>query len=167
MTNVVSNRNSTTTTTATTNTPSNGTIPKTSQQTPISQPRSKSPSTNLRDQSPTPLSPKPIGSGVASLREQFDSIEHSPSITTSTTKTPLRAKSPVSSVPNENSIRSSSTPTHPSTPIKETSPIPTIVTKPNETLKTVETIPKFYFPSGELTSPTAIETLVNKTITSS
>ncbi|CAF4502304.1 unnamed protein product [Rotaria sp. Silwood1] len=165
-TSVVPNRASTTPT-ATTAIPSNGTISKPTQQTPILQPRSQSPSTVIRDLSPTPTSPKPIGSGVASLREHFDIVEHSPSITKA--KTPSRAKSPVSSLPNENAQRQTSipskttpTPTTTTTTVKEVAPIPETVSKPEETSKPVETIPKFHFPNGQITTTTAIDTLINK-----
>ncbi|CAF0830200.1 unnamed protein product [Rotaria sp. Silwood1] len=165
-TSVVPNRISTTPT-ATTAIPSNGTISKPTQQTPILQPRSQSPSTVIRDLSPTPTSPKPIGSGVASLREHFDIVEHSPSITKA--KTPSRAKSPVSSLPNENAQRQTSipskttpTPTTTTTTVKEVAPIPATVSKPEETSKPVETIPKFHFPNGQITTTTAIDTLINK-----
>ncbi|CAF4694015.1 unnamed protein product [Rotaria sp. Silwood1] len=165
-TSVVPNRISTTPT-ATTAIPSNGTISKPTQQTPILQPRSQSPSTVIRDLSPTPTSPKPIGSGVASLREHFDIVEHSPSITKA--KTPSRAKSPVSSLPNENAQRQTSipskttpTPTTTTTTVKEVAPIPETVSKPEETSKPVETIPKFHFPNGQITTTTAIDTLINK-----
>ncbi|CAF1341647.1 unnamed protein product [Adineta steineri] len=153
-TNVLPSRTSTT--------PSNGTISKTSQQTPVLQPRSQSPSKNIRDLSPAPSSPKPTSGGVASLREQFDSIEYSPSI--STTKTPTRPKSPVSSVPTDNTIRPAFTPTKPTPSIKEASPVPITVIKSNEIPKPAEDIPKFYFPNGQTTTtPTStVDTLLNK-----
>ncbi|CAF1405210.1 unnamed protein product [Rotaria sordida] len=169
-TSVIQNRiPSTTTTTATTGIPSNGTISKPTQQTPILQPSSQSPSTIIHDLSPTPTSPKPIVSGVASLREHFDSVEHSPSITKA--KTPIQAKSPVSPVPTDNiqrqtSIPSKTTPQPPpsttTTTVKEISPIPTTVIKPEETSKSVDTIPKFYFPNGQITMTSTTDTLLNK-----
>ncbi|CAF0801245.1 unnamed protein product [Adineta ricciae] len=154
-TNVIPNRTSTTTT------PSDGAISKPAQQTPIVQTNTQSPSTTIRELSPTPSSPKPTTSGVASLREQFDSIEQSPSITA--TKTPTRAKSPVSvSVPTESVIRPSITPIKPVPSVKETSPIPTSVIQPEGTPKSVVDIPKFYFPNGKTTTPSSIESLINK-----
>ncbi|CAF1048982.1 unnamed protein product [Rotaria sordida] len=170
-TSVIQNRipSTTTTTTATTGIPSNGTISKPTQQTPILQPSSQSPSTIIHDLSPTPTSPKPIVSGVASLREHFDSVEHSPSITKA--KTPIQAKSPVSPVPTDNnqrqtSIPSKTTPQPPpsttTTTVKEISPIPTTVIKPEETSKSVDTIPKFYFPNGQITMTSTTDTLLNK-----
>ncbi|CAF4696505.1 unnamed protein product, partial [Rotaria magnacalcarata] len=80
-----------TTTTTTETIQSNGTISK---QTPVIQVRSQSPPPIVRDLSPPPTSPKPTSVGVASLREHFDIVEHSPSVTKP--KTPSRAKSPVS-----------------------------------------------------------------------
>ena len=167
-TNLLPTRNSTTTTAAV-STPSNGSISKPSQQTPVLQPRSQSPSTTIREQSPTPLSPKSTGVGVATLREQFDSIECSPSIPT--TKIPSRPKSPVTTPASiDNHTRSSITPTK-TTPVKETSPIPTIVhepeqqqqqQQPQQPSKTIEPIPKFYFPNGLINSTSTMETLVTK-----
>jgi hypothetical protein len=66
-----------------------------------------------------------------------------------------------SSVPSDNIIRPTSTPSK-TTTIKETSPIPTTVIKPEETSKSVETIPKFYFPNGQLTPTSSVDTLLNK-----
>jgi hypothetical protein len=150
-TNVIPNRSLSSSST----TPSNGTLSKPSQQTPILQPRAQSPSTLIRDVSPTPSSPKPIGTGVASLREQFDSFESSPSISA---KTPSRAKSPLHT---ENLIRSTSTPSKTPT-IKETSPIPITVVKSEETSTPFENIPKFYFPHGQIPTASTIDTLLNK-----
>ncbi|UJR27679.1 hypothetical protein I4U23_008958 [Adineta vaga] len=150
-TNVISNR--------TTTTPSNGTTFKSNQQTPVLQTNTQSSSTNIRELSPTPSSPKPTSSGVASLREQFDSIEHSPTITT--TKTPSRAKSPLSSVSADNVIRPILTPTKSVPPVKESSPISTSIIKPDETPKSVVDIPKFYFPNGPTTTVSSIDALLN------
>ncbi|CAF2737173.1 unnamed protein product [Rotaria sp. Silwood2] len=173
-TSVIPNRissSTTNTTITTTGIPSNGTISKATHQTPILQPRSQSPSTIIRDLSPTPTSPKPTGSGVASLREHFDIVEHAPSITKA--KTPSRAKSPVSPVLTDNaqrqtSIPSKATPTPPppstttTATVKDILPMPTTVIKPEETSKPIETIPKFYFPHGPTTTISAIDTLINK-----
>lgn len=152
--------NRTSSTSASTSTPSNGSIPKTSQQTPVLQPRAQSPSTVLPDQSLTPLSPKATNIGVASLREQFDSAESSPSI--ATTKTPTRAKSPASAVPIEHAIRSTITPSK-TTPVKETSPpAPAITPKTEETPKSIASIPKFYFPHGQIPTASSTDVLLGK-----
>lgn len=135
---------------------------KTSQQTPILQPRSQSPSAIIRDVSPTPLSPKPSGSGVATLRGQFDSAESSPSI--STNKSTPRAKSPTTAVSIENSSRHSSTPSKSTgiTPNKEPSPTPNQSVKSIEKSKPVESIPQFYFPTGKTITPAVIDAQLTK-----
>ena len=133
----------------TTSAPSNGTVSKTS----TSQSWSQVPATSNALSSPTPSSSKPTISGVASLREQFNAFEYSTS--TPRVKTSSETKSSVSSVPTDTSIPV------PSTSIKETPLVPkTTAVKSEEASKLVETIPKFYFPSGHTTS--TIEALINK-----
>jgi hypothetical protein len=122
-TNIIPNRSSSTIIT----TPSNDIPLKQSKQTPILQPRSQSPSTSLRDQSS-----KPISTGITSPHEPVDNIESSPTVT--------KIKTPISST--EQVVRT--------TPVvqKTTS---TIV-KSEEKQKTVEIIPKFFFPNGQNTT---------------
>ncbi|CAM2712697.1 unnamed protein product [Rotaria socialis] len=136
-------------------TQSNGT---TSKQTPVIQARLQSPPPIVRDLSPPPTSPKSTSVGVASLREHFDIVEQSPSITKP--KTPSRAKSPVSSVPTDNLQRQPSKTA--TTPVKEVSPIPISVVKSEEKSETVEPIPKFYFPNGQISTPSAIDILLTR-----
>ncbi|CAF5103608.1 unnamed protein product, partial [Rotaria magnacalcarata] len=103
-------------------------------------------------------SPKPTSVGVASLREHFDIVEHSPSVTKP--KTPSRAKSPVSSVPTDNLQRQPSKTA--TTPVKEVSPVPISAVKSEEKSETVEPIPKFYFPNGQISTPSAIDILLTR-----
>ena len=45
---------------------------------------------------------------------------------------------------------------------KEASPVRTTVAKPEDKPKSVEIIPKFFFPHGQITPASTVETLINK-----
>jgi hypothetical protein len=145
-----------------TSTPLNGNLSKRSQQTPILHPRSQSPPATTRDVSPTLSSPKPTSTGVASLREQFDIAESSTSIATS--KTPSRSKSPITSSPSDVNLRAASTPSKVASSIsnKELQFTPTTSIKSEEKSNVVQSIPRFFFPTGQLTSASTTDATINK-----
>jgi len=113
---------------------SNETPSKQSKQTPVLQPNS--PSTILRDQSP-----KLTSTGSTSSHEPFDNIETSPFI--KTTKT------------SEQVVRSIST-----SPVVQKT-LPSTI-KSQEKSKTIEIIPKFYFPNGQNTATSTNDTQLIK-----
>jgi len=119
-------------------TPSNETPAKQSKQTPILQPHSQSPSTALRDQSP-----KLTSTGSTSSHESIGNIESSPTVTT--TKTPEQVVRPITTT---------------TTPVVQKT-VPSTV-KSQEKPKTVEIIPKFYFPNGQNSATSTNDTQLIK-----